>query len=84
MTTVTIAGREFVLGAAYAPAEPLSANGQRRAPRRLVAYDPPERCRGWYVTRDGLVRLAHLSGNTMPPWSGEHWAAWVGEEVGQG
>ena len=81
MTTVTIGGREFVLGALYAPAEPISHNGKQRGPRRLAGYDPPERCDPWYAERGGRVRVRHLSGSLGPFWSGDYWIAWIGEKV---
>jgi hypothetical protein len=79
---VTIAGRTFRLGAAYASAiPPAKAADGPRVPRRLVSFDPAF---GW---PGGLV-VAEL----RPPApgrkprrlrvSGEAWARWAGEEVG--
>jgi hypothetical protein len=76
---VTIAGREFELGAVYASVRSRKGNH----PRRLRAYDPA------YSWPDGRVEF-----ETVPPadargsWasrrsmSGRAWAAWAGEPVG--
>ena len=78
---VTIAGRAFELGMAYASAiPPAKAADGPRVPRRLVSFDPAF---GW---PGGLV-VAEL----RPPvpgrkprrlrMSGEGWARWAGDRI---
>jgi len=72
---VAIGGREFELGAVYAP-------GDRRGRqlRRLVAYAPAEGWRGGRVETLIIGRTAR-----RPPFcdvvSGAWWARWAGERV---
>jgi hypothetical protein len=70
---VTIAGRSFLLGAAYAPRR--DGRGRPFKPRRLLEYSADGLLPG------GRVRVA------MPDCrrlliGGEEWAAWAGEPVG--
>ena len=72
---VAIGGREFELGAVYAPGDP-----RGRQLRRLVAYAPAE---GW---RGGRVETLIIGRTTSrPPFcdvvSGAWWARWAGERV---
>jgi hypothetical protein len=79
---VTIVGRAFELGVAYASAiPPAKAADGARVPRRLVSFDPVF---GW---PGGLV-VAELRGTPTPGRkprrlrvSGEAWARWAGGEV---
>ena len=71
---VAIGGREFELGAVYAPRDP-------RGPqlRRLVAYAPVE---GW---RGGRAETLIIGRTARPPFCdvviGAWWACWAGERV---
>ena len=72
---VAIGGREFELGAVYAPGGP-----RGRQLRRLVAYAPVE---GW---RGGRVETLVIGRTTRRPSacdvvSGAWWARWAGERV---
>jgi len=72
---VAIGGREFELGAVYAPGD---RGGSRL--RRLVAYAPAEGWRGGRVETLIIGRTAR-----RPPFcdvvSGAWWARWAGERV---
>ena len=82
---VTIAGRVFRLGVVYAPAAGVRFPSQQRRllPLRLVGYDPA------YPWPEGRVEaeLVPTVGNLRTQRrrvSGRAWAAWAGEEVGDG
>ena len=80
---VTIAGRVFGLGVAYAPAPGVRFPSEQRrlVPLRLVSYDPA------YPWPDGRVEAEYVpsADNPRTPrrrMSGRAWAAWAGEPVG--
>jgi hypothetical protein len=68
---VTIAGRAFTLGAAYAPLP--GARG--RNPRRLLRYSPVGQLPG------GRVTVAVAPSGFRLIMAGEEWAAWAGAPV---
>src|SRR5690348_1435233 len=72
---VTIVGREFELGALYAPR---AAKGRQL--RRLVAYAPAEGWRGGRVETLVIGRTSRRSG-ACDVVSGAWWARWAGERV---
>jgi hypothetical protein len=79
---VTIAGRAFELGMAYASAiPPAKAADGPRVPRRLVSLDPGFGWPGGLVVAELLE--APVSGRKPRRLrlSGEGWAAWAGELV---
>jgi hypothetical protein len=82
---VTIGGRAFTLGAVYAPASHVRFPSEQRRllPLRLVSYDPA------YPWPAGRVEAEYVpsADNPRTPrrrMSGRAWAAWAGEEVGDG
>jgi hypothetical protein len=79
---VTIAGRVFGLGVAYAPAPGVRFPSEQRRllPLRLVSYDPA------YPWPGGRVEAEYVpsADNPRTPrrrMSGRAWAAWAGEPV---
>ena len=72
---VTIAGRVFTLGAVYTRRPSPSPSGPR-SPRRLLAYTDDSLLPG------GRVTVAPVPSGLRRTMSGEAWAAWAGEEVG--
>jgi hypothetical protein len=89
---VTIAGRTFRLGAAYASAiPPAKAADGPRVPRRLVSFDPAFDWPGGLVVAElrppvpgRKPRRLRMSGEGWARWAGKEWAAWPGEPVGDG
>jgi hypothetical protein len=81
---VTIAGRAFRLGAAYASALPPAkrADGPR-VPRRLVSFDPAFGWPGGLVVAELLEALVPGRKPRRLRVSGEAWARWAGEDVGR-
>ena len=79
---VTIEGREFRLGATYAPAP----GSRRTAPRRVDGFIPPERCRPEEAKRGGrvLTTTGPKGARKSECWFADAFAAWAGEEVGPG
>jgi hypothetical protein len=79
---VTIAGRAFELGMAYASAiPPAKAADGPRVPRRLISFDPVFDWPGGLV----VAELRPPAPGRKPRRlrvSGEAWARWAGEEVG--
>jgi hypothetical protein len=71
---VTIAGRSFTLGTAYAPRQ----GSVFRRPRRLLGYDPGGLLPG------GRVELAMVPSGGQRVMAGAAWAAWAGEPVEDG
>ena len=70
---VTIAGRAFTLGTAYAPRP--GSYGRRSKPRRLLRYAADSLLPG------GRVTVAMEPSGKRRVMTGEDWAAWAGEEV---
>jgi hypothetical protein len=68
---VTIAGRAFTLGTAYAP----RPGNYGRRPLRLLSYTADSLLPG------GRVRLAMVPSGRLRTMTGEDWAAWAGEPV---
>jgi hypothetical protein len=72
---VVIEGREFVVGAIYAPAKP-----GKRTRRRLVGFEAGDG--SW---RGGLVLTVALGGGQRRDWPekvcGAWWVRWAGEAV---
>jgi hypothetical protein len=68
---VTIAGRTFTLGTAYAPRQ----GSVFRRPRRLLGCDPGGLLPG------GRVELAMVPSGLRQAMAGEEWVAWAGEPV---
>jgi len=73
---VTIVGRAFTLGAAYAPRP--GSYGRKSKPRRLLGYTADSLLPG------GRVAVAILPSGDRRVLAGTEWAAWAGEEVGDG
>jgi len=68
---VTIAGRAFALGAAYAP----RPGSYGRKPRRLLRYVADS------LLPEGRVHVAVLPEGRRLVMAGAEWAAWAGEPV---
>ena len=81
---VTIAGRAFELGMAYASAiPPAKAADGPRVPRRLISFDPAFDWPGGLV----VVELRPSVPGRKPRrlrLSGEGWARWAGKKVEAG
>ena len=73
---VTIAGRAFTLGTAYA-ARP-GSYGRKSKPRRLLRYTADSLLSG------GRVHVAVVPSGNERVMAGTEWAAWAGEPVGDG
>jgi hypothetical protein len=73
---VTIAGRVFTLGAAYAPRP--GSYGRKSKPRRLLRYTDDSLLPG------GRVTVAVLPSGRRQLMGGAEWAAWAGEPVEDG
>jgi hypothetical protein len=73
---VTIAGRVFRLGAVYVRRPGVGSSGPR-PPRRLLHYTDDSLLPG------GRVTVAPAPSGVRRVMTGEGWAAWAGEEVGQ-
>ena len=71
---VTIAGRTFRLGVAYAPRAGVGINNASK-PRRLLDYSPDGPLPG------GRVDVAILPSGARRVLAGAVWAAWAGEAV---
>jgi hypothetical protein len=69
---VTIAGRVFTLGTAYAP----SPGSYGRRPLRLLRYTADS------LLAEGRVTVAVLPSGRRQLMGGAEWAAWAGEPVG--
>jgi hypothetical protein len=81
---VTIAGRAFELGVAYASAiPPAKAADGPRVPRRLVSFDPAFDWPGGLVVAELLQAPVPGRKPRRLRMSGEGWARWAGEEVGR-
>ena len=79
---VTIAGRTFRLGAAYASAiPPAKAADGPRVPRRLVSFDPAFDWPGGLVVAELLQ--APVPGRKLRRlrMSGEGWGRWAGDRI---
>jgi hypothetical protein len=70
---VTIAGRAFTLGTAYAPRP--GSYGRRSKPRRLLGYAADSPLPG------GRVTLAMVPSGRLQTMAGTEWVAWAGEPV---
>ena len=81
--TVTIGGREFRVGATYAPKRP----GLARKPRRLQGLSSDERCRRSGMNRPGGTVYYATKYRNGDWWSATcsavQWLRWAGEEVAQ-
>jgi hypothetical protein len=73
---VTIAGRVFTLGVAYAPRP--GSYGRKSKLRRLLGYTADSLLPGGRV----MVELARSGRRAI--MAGTEWAAWAGEPVGDG
>ena len=81
---VTIAGRAFELGMAYASAiPPAKAADGARVPPRLVSFDPAFDWPGGLVVAELLPPVPGRKPRRLR-MSGEGWVRWAGEEVGSG
>ena len=70
---VTIVGRAFTLGAAYAPRP--GSYGRKSKPRRLLGYTADSLLPG------GRVTVAILPSGEERTVTSKDWAAWAGEPV---
>ena len=70
---VTIAGREFELGAVYAPRRPRPGLHDRK----LLAFEPAAGWNGGKVTVEIVGRAARAG--RPEPLSGSWWSRWAGE-----
>ncbi len=81
MTTITIGGREFRVGATYAPKRP----GPSRKPRRLQGFDPATSCWMSGMNRPGGTITYGIRDRDGEMWcrncSAEQWLRWAGDEV---
>jgi hypothetical protein len=72
---VSIAGREFELGAVYAPRRPRPGLHNRK----LLAFEPAAGWNGGMVTVEVIGRVVRAG--QPEPMSGSWWARWAGERI---